>query len=69
MPCDDLLIVGDRDLSDDAGDLALFYLDLIGQLKLDSVHIVGQCIGGWVALEMAIRSTARIKFLTLARKI
>ena len=34
-------------------------------LDLDSVHVVGQCIGGWVALEMAIRSTARIKSLVL----
>ncbi len=47
------------------GDLALFYLDLLDALKLDRVHIVGQCIGGWLALEIAIRNTGRIKSLVL----
>ena len=42
------------ELIDDASDLAFFYLDLLDALELDSVHVVGQCIGGWVALEMAI---------------
>jgi pimeloyl-ACP methyl ester carboxylesterase len=56
---------GDSESVDDAGDLAFFYLDLIGHLGLDRVHVVGQCIGGWVALEMAIRSTARIRSLVL----
>ena len=51
------------DIVDDVADLALFYLDLIDTLDLDAVHLVGQCIGGWVALEMAIRSTERIKSL------
>ena len=54
------------DIVDDAGDLALFYFDLLDILKLDRVHVVGQCIGGWVALEMAIRSTQRIRSLVLA---
>ncbi len=53
------------EIVDDVADLALFYLDLIDALGLDRVHLVGQCIGGWVALEMAIRSTARIKSLVL----
>ena len=49
------------ELIDDASDLALFYLDLLDTLKLDRVHVVGQCIGGWVALEMAIRTTERLE--------
>jgi pimeloyl-ACP methyl ester carboxylesterase len=53
-------------LIDDAGDLAFFYLDLLDRLDLKDVHLVGQCIGGWVALEMAIRSTARLKSLIVA---
>jgi pimeloyl-ACP methyl ester carboxylesterase len=53
------------DIVDDVADLALFYLDLIEALDLKKVHLVGQCIGGWVALEMAIRNTARIKSLVL----
>ncbi len=50
---------------DDIGDLALFYLDLLDALALDKVHVVGQCIGGWLALEIAIRNTHRIKSLVL----
>lgn len=53
------------DIVDDVADLALFYLDLIDTLGLGKVHLVGHCIGGWVALEMAIRSTQRIKSLVL----
>ena len=59
---------GRSDLSaavDDVADLALFYLDLLDTLKLDRVHVVGQCIGGWLALEIAIRNTARLKSLVL----
>jgi pimeloyl-ACP methyl ester carboxylesterase len=50
---------------DDINDLALFYLDLLDALELDQFHIVGQCIGGWLALEIAIRTTAPIKSLVL----
>jgi pimeloyl-ACP methyl ester carboxylesterase len=53
------------ELIDDVGDLAFFYLDLIDALGLDQVHVVGQCIGGWVALEMAVRSTEQLKSLVL----
>ena len=55
----------DSELIDDAGDLAFFYLDLLDALEIDSVHVVGQCIGGWIALEMAIRTAERIKSLVL----
>ena len=53
------------DVVDDIGDLALFYLDALDALELDQVHFVGQCIGGWLALEIAIRTTERIKSLVL----
>jgi pimeloyl-ACP methyl ester carboxylesterase len=59
---------GQSDLSDvvdDIGDLAYFYLDLLNVLDLDRVHVVGQCIGGWLAIEMAIRTTERIDSLVL----
>lgn len=59
---------GRSDLSDavdDIGDMAFFYLDLLDVLKLDRIHVVGQCIGGWLAVEMAIRSTERIESLVL----
>lgn len=47
------------------GDLAFFYLDLLRTLGLRDVHLVGHCIGGWVAAEMAIRGTDRIASLAL----
>ena len=50
---------------DDVADLALFYLDVLDQLGLDAVHVAGQCIGGWIALEMAIHSSHRFKSMTL----
>ncbi|MGH7087851.1 MAG: alpha/beta fold hydrolase, partial [Stellaceae bacterium] len=50
---------------DEVGDLALFYLDLVEALGFDGVHLVGHSMGGWIALEMAVRSTAGIKTLTL----
>jgi pimeloyl-ACP methyl ester carboxylesterase len=50
---------------DDVSDLAYLYLELLKTLKLDGVHVIGQSLGGWIALEMAVRSTARLKSLTL----
>ncbi|RIY42492.1 alpha/beta fold hydrolase [Neopusillimonas maritima] len=50
---------------DNMQDLAYFYLDLLDQLELESVHIVGSSMGGWLAMEMGIREPRRIKSLTL----
>jgi pimeloyl-ACP methyl ester carboxylesterase len=50
---------------DDVNDLAFFYLDLLGMLANGRVHIVGHSLGGWIAMAMAIRSTAQILSLTL----
>ena len=50
---------------DSIADLAYFYLDLLTALDLRGVHIVGHSMGGWIAQEIAIRSTARIASLTL----
>ncbi|MGY3563994.1 pimeloyl-ACP methyl ester carboxylesterase [Bradyrhizobium sp. USDA 4463] len=46
-------------------DLSLFYLDLLEARDLRGVHVVGQAIGGWVALEAAICSTERIASLVV----
>jgi pimeloyl-ACP methyl ester carboxylesterase len=46
-------------------DVAYFYLDFLKQLKLSGVTVVGSSMGGWIAMEMAVRSTARIKSLVL----
>src|SRR6202048_2014215 len=53
----------DSELVDDVRDLALFYLDLVDALALKHVHVVGQCIGGWVALEMAVTAGGRFHSL------
>ena len=50
---------------DEIGDLAYFHLDLLKALGLDRVHLMGTSLGGWVAAEMAVRSTARLASLTL----
>jgi pimeloyl-ACP methyl ester carboxylesterase len=50
---------------DDIHDLAFFYLDVLASLALDDVHLVGASLGGWIAAEMAVRSTARIARLSL----
>jgi pimeloyl-ACP methyl ester carboxylesterase len=46
-------------------DLAYFYLDFLDRLDLRDVHIVGSSIGGWIALELAVRDTSRIASLVL----
>jgi len=47
------------------GDLAFFYLDLLKALDLKEVHLVGHAVGGWIATELAIRSTTRLKSVAL----
>ena len=47
------------------GDLAYFYLDFLAARGLHDVHLVGHSLGGWTAAEIAIRSTQRLKDLTL----
>ena len=54
------------DWLDTIEDLAYFYLDLLEQLKLSGVHLVGLSLGGWIAAELAVRSTQRLASLTLA---
>lgn len=54
------------DWLDDIHDAAYFYLDFMAQLELDDVHLVGSSIGGWIAAEIAVRNTSRIKTLTLS---
>ena len=50
---------------DDVSDIAYLYLDAIDELDLSGLHVVGQSLGGWIALEMAVRSTQRLRSLTL----
>jgi pimeloyl-ACP methyl ester carboxylesterase len=47
------------------GDIAYLYLDLIDRLALDGVTLVGSSFGGWVGMELAIRSGAKLSRLVL----
>ena len=47
------------------GDVAFFYLDLLQALDLRDVRLVGHGLGGWIAAEIAIRSTQRLVSLAL----
>jgi pimeloyl-ACP methyl ester carboxylesterase len=46
-------------------DIAYLYLDLLDRLDLRDTVLVGSSFGGWVALELAVRSTARLGHLVL----
>jgi pimeloyl-ACP methyl ester carboxylesterase len=46
-------------------DIAYLYLDLIDRLALDRPLVVGSSLGGWVALEMAVRDPGKIGRLVL----
>jgi pimeloyl-ACP methyl ester carboxylesterase len=50
---------------DNIHDLAYFYLDFLEQLNLREVHLVGSSLGGWLALEVAIRDQSRLKTLSV----
>jgi pimeloyl-ACP methyl ester carboxylesterase len=46
-------------------DAAYFYLDFLKKLNLEKTLVVGSSMGGWIAMEMAVRDTSRIKSLVL----
>ncbi|MDE0148473.1 MAG: alpha/beta hydrolase [Rhodospirillaceae bacterium] len=53
------------DWFDNIHDVAYFYLDFLEHLDLAGVHLAGMSLGGWIAMEVAVRSTARLASLTL----
>jgi pimeloyl-ACP methyl ester carboxylesterase len=50
---------------DTISDLANFYLDVLDQLELSDVDLVGHGLGGWIAADLAVRNTRRLASLTL----
>lgn len=54
---------------DSIEDLAFFYLDLLKQLKLNNVNVIGFDIGGWIAAEMAVRNCQHLHSLTLVDSV
>jgi pimeloyl-ACP methyl ester carboxylesterase len=53
------------DFVDDISDVAYFGLDLLERLGRGKVRILGHSLGGWAALEMAVRSQELIHSLAL----
>jgi pimeloyl-ACP methyl ester carboxylesterase len=47
------------------GDLAQFYLEFVEQMGLRKFHLIGNSLGGWIAAELAIRDSSRLKSLTV----
>lgn len=47
-------------------DLAYFYLDLLDEMNLNDVVLIGASFGGWIAAEMAVKSCERLFALVLA---
>ncbi len=46
-------------------DLAFHYLDLLDDIGLERVHLVGASFGGWIATEMATMASHRLDSLVL----
>ena len=46
-------------------DLTYLYLDLIERDGLDGITLLGSSFGGWIAMEMAVRTCTRLKGLCL----
>jgi pimeloyl-ACP methyl ester carboxylesterase len=50
-------------------DLSYFYLDLLDQLDLQDVLVVGVGLGAWIAAEIAVKNSARLSHLAMANAI
>jgi len=50
-------------------DLSYFYLDLLDQLDLRDVLVIGVGLGGWIAAEIAVKNSARLSHLVMANAI
>ncbi len=46
-------------------DISYLYLDILGQLDLKKVSVLGFSVGGWIAAEMASKSCERLQMLVL----
>ena len=46
-------------------DVVFHYLEVVDALKLDKFDLVGHCVGGWIAAELAARHPQKIRKLVL----
>jgi len=57
------------DWIDTVDDLSYLYLDFLAEQNLQDVIVVGLSLGGWIAAEMAVKSTERIAKLILVAPV
>ena len=50
-------------------DVSYFYLDLLDQLDLHDVLVIGVGLGGWLAAEIATKNSARLARLVMANAV
>ncbi len=50
-------------------DMSYFYLDLLDQLALRDVAVVGVSLGAWIAAEIAVKTTAQLSQLVMANAV
>jgi pimeloyl-ACP methyl ester carboxylesterase len=50
-------------------DLSYFYLDMLDQLDLRDLTVVGVGLGAWIAAEIAVKTTARMARLVMANAV
>src|SRR5215469_4607061 len=50
-------------------DLSYFYLDLLDELELRDVTLVGVAFGAWIAAEIAVKTTGRLARLVMANAV
>jgi pimeloyl-ACP methyl ester carboxylesterase len=51
--------------TDTIHDMVFHYADLLDELGLEKPHIVGLCLGGWLAAELAVHYAHRVRKLVL----
>src|SRR3954469_10625165 len=54
---------------DTVDDLSYLYLDFLAAQNLKDVIVIGLSLGGWVAAEMAVKSTERIAKMILVAPV
>jgi pimeloyl-ACP methyl ester carboxylesterase len=55
----------ERDDLDSVHDVVEQYLDLADALRIETFHVAGACVGGWIAAELAVRQPQRVRSLSL----
>src|SRR5262245_26469918 len=52
-----------------ADDISYFYLDLLDQLDLSDMLVIGVGLGGWIAAEIAVKDSSRFSHLVMANTV